>query len=77
ALLVPSESPSALASAIRSIRENPRAARERASAALSLVAERYASGPWLARYDAVYAQLLVARALGTRNRPGRSAGHTA
>jgi glycosyltransferase involved in cell wall biosynthesis len=58
ALLVPSESPDALADAIRAIRDDPAGASRRALAAAARLRSEFGVGPWLDRYDAVYRRLL-------------------
>jgi glycosyltransferase involved in cell wall biosynthesis len=54
ALLVASEDPEALAGAIRTVANDRVAAVARARAARARVEERYALGPWVAGYDAIY-----------------------
>jgi glycosyltransferase involved in cell wall biosynthesis len=58
AALVPSESPTALADAIRDTLTNRARAMERAQRARRVLAERYAVEPWLDRYDETYAAAL-------------------
>jgi glycosyltransferase involved in cell wall biosynthesis len=53
-VLVPSESPEALARAIDGVRENPSAARERAQSARRRLVDDFGIGPWLDRYEALY-----------------------
>jgi glycosyltransferase involved in cell wall biosynthesis len=58
AILVPAEDPDALAEAIRSVRADPVSAATRAAAARQRLADRYATGPWLAAYEAVYREVV-------------------
>lgn len=60
AVLVPSDAPQALASAIRGILSNRVLASERASAARRRLETRFAPGPWLDRYEAIYRGVLGA-----------------
>jgi glycosyltransferase involved in cell wall biosynthesis len=55
ALLVPSERPDLLASAIRCVFQDRHGALDRAAAAAVRVEREFAEGPWLDRYEAVYA----------------------
>jgi glycosyltransferase involved in cell wall biosynthesis len=57
ALLVPSESPEALAAAIRDVYTDRVGARARAVAARERVARVYAPEPWLAGYETLYRHL--------------------
>ena len=70
AILVPPENPAALAAAIRAVLDNPGAAAERASAAQLRQRAEFDVGPWSARYEALYRELLAARASASRE--GRS-----
>ena len=53
-LLVPSESPAAIAPAILDVRGDPRAAAARAASARDRLATDFALEPWLDRYQQVY-----------------------
>ena len=57
AILVPSECPTALADAIRAVHDYPERARERAALARRRLLDRYGLGPWIDRYEALYASL--------------------
>jgi glycosyltransferase involved in cell wall biosynthesis len=57
ALLVPSESPDALARAIASVLDQPDAARERATAARQRLQIRFALQPWLDRHETMYREV--------------------
>jgi glycosyltransferase involved in cell wall biosynthesis len=70
ARLVPPEDPHALAEAIREAYDDPAPGRARAVSALLRLRTRYAVGPWLDRYDRLYADLAAARA---RRAAGRGA----
>jgi glycosyltransferase involved in cell wall biosynthesis len=70
ARLVPPEDPHALAQAIREAYDDPAPGRARAVSALLRLRTRYAVGPWLDRYDRLYADLAAARA---RRAAGRGA----
>jgi glycosyltransferase involved in cell wall biosynthesis len=54
AILVPPEEPEQLASALQQALGDPDRARQRASAASRRLGARFAAGPWLAAYEAVY-----------------------
>jgi len=54
ALLVPSENPQALASAIRTALSVPQASAERAARAHARVMTEFGNAAWLARYEALY-----------------------
>jgi glycosyltransferase involved in cell wall biosynthesis len=58
ALLVPSDDPAALATAIRGAFEDRDASRDRAARATTRLATEFAAGPWLDRHDALYRTLL-------------------
>jgi glycosyltransferase involved in cell wall biosynthesis len=64
AMLVASEDPAALASAMRDTVGNPDAAARRASAARRRQRADFAVEPWTARYDAIYRGLLAERGTG-------------
>jgi len=70
AMLVPPENPAALAAAIRAALDDPGAAAERARAAQLRQRAEFDVGPWSARYEALYRELLAARASASRD--GRS-----
>lgn len=55
AVLVPTQDPAAIAGAIGGLRADPETARRRAEAARCRLASAFAPGPWLDRYEAVYA----------------------
>lgn len=61
ALLVPPESPSLLAAAIRRVAENGPESRARAAHAHETLRQRFSLEPWLDRYDEVYRAALQAR----------------
>jgi len=61
ALLVDSEQPEALASAIRRVIRDPVAARERAGRARERLERTFAAEPWLERHEALYASIMGAR----------------
>jgi len=65
ARLVPPEDPAALARAIRDALDDPVSGRTRAAHARTRLGTQYAAGPWLDRYDRLYADLAAAR-LGRR-----------
>ncbi len=54
ALLVPSEDPAALASAIRRVRDDREGAAERARSARARLEKDFSAGVWVERYQAVY-----------------------
>lgn len=54
AILVPSEDPVALADAVRSVYDDPAAARARAARARQRLLTQFALQPWIARYDRIY-----------------------
>ncbi len=54
ALLVPSEDPASLATAIRDTLRDPVAARDRAGAARRRLEQGFAVQPWLERYETLY-----------------------
>lgn len=58
AMLVPSESPRALAVALEDVRAHPDAARTRADRAAHRLATDFASGPWLDRHESIYRAIL-------------------
>lgn len=64
AYLVPPEDPEALAEAIRAVHRNPGEARRRALRAQALLDEKHAVGPWLDRYERLYADLVDQREFG-------------
>jgi glycosyltransferase involved in cell wall biosynthesis len=70
ACLVPPDDPHALAQAIRDAYDDPEPGRARAASARLRLHTRYAVGPWLDRYDRLYADLAAARA---RRAGGRGA----
>jgi glycosyltransferase involved in cell wall biosynthesis len=53
-LLVPTESPAALAEAIGHVRADPAGAESRAAAAEAALGTRFSPERWLERYDAIY-----------------------
>lgn len=55
AILVPSENPTALAAAIRSVSSDPAGAAKRAERAKQRLADAFSTEQWLDRYDRVYA----------------------
>jgi len=55
AILVPSENPSALAAAIRSVSSDPTGAAKRAERATQRLADAFSTEQWLDKYDRVYA----------------------
>jgi glycosyltransferase involved in cell wall biosynthesis len=57
ALIVPPESPAALAAALAEVHRDRAGAASRARRARERLAERYALAPWLDRYDAIYRQV--------------------
>jgi glycosyltransferase involved in cell wall biosynthesis len=57
ALLVPSESPDALARAMTAVLAQPEAARERARAARHRLQTRFALQPWLDRHETMYREV--------------------
>lgn len=59
AILVPAGDPAALARAIESVYRERGAAKERASQAERRVRERFATGPWLERYENLYSTLTL------------------
>ncbi len=61
ALLVAPEDPAALAAAVRAVRNDPEAARERAWAARERLQRDFAPEPWLAAYESLYARLARGR----------------
>ncbi|HXE57977.1 MAG TPA: glycosyltransferase family 4 protein [Gemmatimonadales bacterium] len=65
AALVPPDDPAALAAAIRAVWHDPDAAGARAAAASARLVAEYAAEPWLARYEALYRELMAARKGGT------------
>lgn len=65
-MLVPPDDPNALAAAIRATLDDPAAAQARARAALLRQRTEFDVGPWSARYEAIYRELIAARASGNR-----------
>jgi glycosyltransferase involved in cell wall biosynthesis len=59
ALLVPPESPEALAAALSALRRDPGAARERALSAGARLRAEHGLEPWIDRYSEVYRQALM------------------
>lgn len=74
ALLVPSDDPPGLADAIRSVVLGRVEAGERAERAAAVVHDRFATGPWLARYEALYADVIEKEPGGGRG-PGTGTPH--
>ena len=64
ALLVPPSDAAALAAAISAVLRDPTSARQRALAAGRRLAEGFAVGPWLARYESLYRSLVAGRGAG-------------
>jgi len=64
AVLVPSEDPAALATALRSVLADTGGSAVRAAAAQGRLARDFAEGPWLDRYEALYRELGAARVRG-------------
>jgi glycosyltransferase involved in cell wall biosynthesis len=64
ALLVPPESPEALAAALRDVYEDTAGARSRARGAAARVAEHFGLDPWLDAYERIY--LATAPQVGRR-----------
>ena len=58
AVLVDPDQPAALAAAIAAVRRDPDMARVRAERALDRLLTAYSVGPWVARYDNVYNNIL-------------------
>ena len=69
-MLVASEDPAALAAAMRVTLDDPGAATERARAAQLRQRAEFDVGPWSARYEAIYRELIAARA--SARQEGRS-----
>lgn len=65
-MLVPPDDPNALAAAIRATLDDPAAAQARARAALLRQRTEFDVGPWSARYESIYRELIAARASGNR-----------
>jgi len=68
AMLVPPDNPAALAAAIRAAIDDPAATSSRAKAARLRQQSEFDVGPWSARYESVYRELIAARAPGSRER---------
>lgn len=68
ATLVPPDDPAALALAIRAAFDNPAATMARARAAQLRQRSEFDVGPWSARYETVYRDLIAARAPGAKQR---------
>jgi glycosyltransferase involved in cell wall biosynthesis len=68
AMLVPPDNPAALAAAIRAAIDDPAATSSRAKAARVRQQSEFDVGPWSARYESVYRELIAARAPGSRER---------
>jgi glycosyltransferase involved in cell wall biosynthesis len=66
AILVPSESPDALAAGLERLRADPVAARSRAERAARYLADAFAVEPWLDRYLDVYASAREAKVTASR-----------
>ena len=60
AVLVPADNPGALAQAVRGVLADPVAAQRRVAAARKRLESKFAVGPWLARYAALYGELVQA-----------------
>jgi glycosyltransferase involved in cell wall biosynthesis len=65
ALLVSSENPTALASAIRAVHADREVAATRAAAARQRLDEEFAVDPWLERYEDLYRRIKLPRGTGT------------
>ena len=61
AMLVPSEDPSALAAAIKSVFANPDAAAERARRAMARLSTTFSADAWLDRHDEIYGRAVAER----------------
>ena len=67
-VLVPPDIPGALASAIRATIDDPAAASARAQAAQRRQRSEFDVGPWSARYESLYRDLVAARAQGDKRK---------
>ena len=67
-MLVPPDNPAALATAIRATIDDPAATMARARAAQLRQRSEFDVGPWSARYEAVYRDLIAARGAGSKVR---------
>ncbi len=65
ALLVPSETPRALAEGIRAVYGHRKDARQRAGAARRRLEAQFASEPWLARYEEIYQRVTEPHVAGS------------
>jgi glycosyltransferase involved in cell wall biosynthesis len=61
AILVPAEEPARLAAALDDVLAHPSHAQRRADAARLRLDARFAAGPWLAAYDAIYREVRTGR----------------